>query len=319
MIIGNGTRFLEPPKGEYIVGKYSSRCVGKKSTIFGYLKRYSPLGVGGSEASAESSKAADAGTSLQTCTNISTSLTCSSPMFSHCPCVRDAKIFVQVSRLVPAVFGGSEAFAQCSKPSTNPFALALILIFFILTSCTTPETPYRPSPASHNPETIHELGQALTDVIVHDVFSPPVAARIYSYAHLAAFEALRWDDAGNYPSLTQQMRGFVAIPEPQDDGAPHCFPLAAAHAMIGVSKMLVFSDTMLDRKAAPVFKRFAALHLPKAVENRSKAYAEKIVAAIAQRIKTDNYKETRGFSRYTPQGAPGHWEPTPPPRIHGCH
>ncbi|WP_421795196.1 vanadium-dependent haloperoxidase [Haliscomenobacter sp.] len=227
-------------------------------------------------------------------------------------------MLVQVWRLVPARglvpakgLAPANAPAKPSRQSAIFFSLIAIFIF-LFTACTPPETPYRPSAASHDPQTIHELGQALTDVIVHDVFSPPVAARIYSYSHLAAYEALRWDDAGDYPSLTQQMRGFVAIPEPQDDGAPHCFPLVAAHAMIGVSKMLVFSDTMLDRKAAPIFKRFAALHLPKAVESRSKAYAEKIVAAIAQRIKTDNYKETRGFSRYTPQSIPGHWEPTPP-------
>lgn len=289
--------------------------------------------IQGSNAPVKCVKAADAGTSLQTCTNISTSQTCDCSIFLPCLCVRDAKMLVQVWRLVPAkskypiilfsekgsLFycpkmysplggGGSEAYAKPSKQSPNLFSLIAMLIF-LFSSCTPPETPYRPSAASRDPQTIHELGQALTDVIVHDVFSPPVAARIYTYSHLATYEALRWDDAGNYPSLTRQMRGFVAIPEPQDDGAPHCFPLVAAHAMIGVSKMLVFSDTMLDRKAAPIFKRFAALHLPKAVESRSKAYAEKIVAAIALRIKTDNYKETRGFSRYTPQSTPGHWDP----------
>ena len=314
MIFEYRTRFLEPPtpKGEYMVGQHRNSCFWEKRIFFDYPKMYSPLGVGGSEAPVKASKAADAGTSLQTCTNISTSLTYVCSIFSHCACVRDAKMLVQVWRLVPASgLVPANAPAKPSKQSPNLFSITAMLVF-LFSTCTPPETPYRPSAASHDPETIHELGQALTDVIVHDVFSPPVAARIYTYSHLAAYEALRWDDAGAYPSLTRQMRGFLVIPEPQDDGAPHCFPLVAAHAMIGVSKMLVFSDTMLDRKAAPVFKRFAALHLPKAVENRSKAYAEKIVAVIAQRIKTDNYKETRGFSRYTPQGTSGHWEPTPP-------
>ena len=42
------------------------------------------------------------GTSLQTCTIIDTSLTCTYALFSRCACVRDAKILVQVWRLVPA-------------------------------------------------------------------------------------------------------------------------------------------------------------------------------------------------------------------------
>ena len=45
---------------------------------------------------------AGAGTSLQTCTIINTSLTCVYALFSRCACVRDAKILVQVWRLVPA-------------------------------------------------------------------------------------------------------------------------------------------------------------------------------------------------------------------------
>ena len=189
--------------------------------------------------------------------------------------------------------------------------IALFLFFTLISSCTPTEKPYHPSPESHDPQIVHDLSQALTDVIVHDVFSPPVAARIYAYTHLAAYEALRWDK-GTYPSLTAQLRGFSKIPEPQDDGAIHCFPLVAAHAFVGVSKMLVFSDTMLERKVRPVFQKLANLHLPKAVEARSIAYADKIVAAIAERIKSDNYKETRGFSRYTPKTAAGNWEQTPP-------
>jgi len=190
-------------------------------------------------------------------------------------------------------------------------SIALFWFFTLISSCSHTEKPYHPSPESHDPQILHDLSQALTDVIVHDVFSPPVAARIYSYTHLAAYEALRWDKAA-YPSLTAQLRGFSKIPEPQDDGAIHCFPLVAAHAFVGVSKMLVFSDTMLERKVRPVFQKLADLHLPKAVEVRSIAYAEKIIAAIAERIKSDNYKETRGFSRYTPNAAAGNWEQTPP-------
>jgi hypothetical protein len=37
---------------------------------------------------------------------------------------------------------------------------------------------------------LHHAQKALTAVIVHDIFSPPVASRIYAYANIAAYEVL---------------------------------------------------------------------------------------------------------------------------------
>jgi hypothetical protein len=187
-----------------------------------------------------------------------------------------------------------------------------IAFLLFLTFCAKPEKPYTPSAASHNSALLHQLSQALTDVIVHDVFSPPVAARIYAYTHLAAYEALRWDRAETYPSLTQQMRGFNRMPTPADGEATCCFPLAAAQAFVEVSKALVFSDTMLEQKTKPVFQHLAQLQLPKAVQEHSIAFGKKIAETIIQRIQTDHYKETRGMARYTPKAKPGYWEQTPP-------
>ncbi|MFN3381118.1 MAG: phosphatidic acid phosphatase, partial [Runella zeae] len=38
--------------------------------------------------------------------------------------------------------------------------------------------------------TFHQAHLHLTDVIVTDILSPPVASRVYMYAHVAAYEAL---------------------------------------------------------------------------------------------------------------------------------
>ncbi len=40
---------------------------------------------------------------------------------------------------------------------------------------------------------LHQNMHQLTEVIIHDVFSPPVASRIYAYTSLAAYEAIRFD------------------------------------------------------------------------------------------------------------------------------
>ncbi|MFN9665603.1 MAG: hypothetical protein ACK57C_03325, partial [Bacteroidota bacterium] len=46
----------------------------------------------------------------------------------------------------------------------------------------------------------HFCNQTLTDVIVYDIITPPVASRIYAYSNLAYYEALR-HPADTFPSL----------------------------------------------------------------------------------------------------------------------
>src|SRR4051794_35422103 len=60
---------------------------------------------------------------------------------------------------------------------------------------------------------LHENEDQLTNVIIYDVSPPPVAARIYGYTSLAAYEAIRYADP-KYNSITKQLRGFGAPPEP---------------------------------------------------------------------------------------------------------
>ncbi|MFN2441020.1 MAG: phosphoesterase, partial [Chitinophagaceae bacterium] len=63
---------------------------------------------------------------------------------------------------------------------------------------------------------LHQNMHQLTEVIIHDVFSPPVASRIYVYTSLAAYEALRFNQPG-YPSITRQLSDFGTMPLPEKD------------------------------------------------------------------------------------------------------
>src|SRR5215475_810107 len=87
---------------------------------------------------------------------------------------------------------------------------------------------------------LHRVEEALTDVIVHDIFSPPVASRIYVYSNIAAYSVL----AGNghqYPNLSRMIKGFPAlekIPVPQQIS----YPLAALYAFSLTAKSMVFSE-----------------------------------------------------------------------------
>ena len=66
----------------------------------------------------------------------------------------------------------------------------VILLAVVIFSACKSKTAKEYSKVTDNPEFIHNAYEKLTDVIIHDIFSPPVASRIYSYANLAGYEAL---------------------------------------------------------------------------------------------------------------------------------
>ena len=51
----------------------------------------------------------------------------------------------------------------------------------------------------------------LTDIIIHDIFSPPVASRVYVYPCIAAYETLQQSDEKQLP-LAGQLDGLTNIP-----------------------------------------------------------------------------------------------------------
>ncbi|WP_221394648.1 hypothetical protein [Dyadobacter sp. NIV53] len=70
----------------------------------------------------------------------------------------------------------------------------------------------------------------LTRTIVHDIFSPPVASRIYLYANAAAYEALVAGDT-KYKSLHGQIKNFPDVKKIRLEGKIN-HPLAAVYAFL---------------------------------------------------------------------------------------
>src|SRR5437868_12984510 len=99
---------------------------------------------------------------------------------------------------------------------------ALLLAFLTLGSCQKEKKDWQVT--AKNPENLHRSVRQVTDVIVHDIFSPPVAARIYAYMSIAAYEAAIQDDS-RYASLANQLNGLEATPKPEP-GVEYCFQLS---------------------------------------------------------------------------------------------
>ena len=64
-----------------------------------------------------------------------------------------------------------------------------------------------PNTRAQDAGTLHRAIKTVTDVMVHDIFSPPVASRIYAYISVAAYEAAR---PGDPRGATSKVSGQLA-------------------------------------------------------------------------------------------------------------
>jgi hypothetical protein len=161
-----------------------------------------------------------------------------------------------------------------------------------------------------NPDFVHRSVKQVTDVIVHDIFSPPVAARIYTYMSVAGYEAaIRGND--NYQTLAGQIRDLTPVPAPEA-GMEYCYELASIQAMLKVGKALVFSEDKMDVYYSTIMGEFRSSGMPEDVFERSVAYGTAVADHVLAWAGKDNYKQTRSFPKYSIESSPATWKPTPP-------
>jgi hypothetical protein len=166
-----------------------------------------------------------------------------------------------------------------------------------------------------DPIRLHRSMKQVTDVIIHDIFSPPVAGRIYAYVSVAAYEAII---AGNptYLSLAGQLHNLETLPKPMPD-LEYCFELAAVEAALAVGKALVFSEDKMDNFYNKTMDEFKASGIPEDVLERSISFGQAIANHVVEWADKDNYKQTRSFPKYTVREDPATWKPTPPAYMDG--
>ncbi|KYG78073.1 MULTISPECIES: vanadium-dependent haloperoxidase [Roseivirga] len=153
----------------------------------------------------------------------------------------------------------------------------------------------------------HETMDKLSEIIVHDIFSPPVASRIYAYPSIAMYEVLAKNDAG-YQSLAGQLTELSEIPDPKEEVS---YDLAALQAFIKIGTALIFSEADMDAYRDELYEE-----LGKGVNSdffeASVAYGDEVAAHILQWADGDMYKQTRTYPKFTVTNDPTRWQPTPP-------
>jgi hypothetical protein len=187
--------------------------------------------------------------------------------------------------------------------------ILVLLVLFFTFSCNQVDDGKWRTEAS-NPQFLHRSFKAITDRIVHDIFSPPVASRIYTYTSVAAYEASRFLNP-ELVSLTNQLNGLKYMPVPEE-GQSYCFELASVQATLKVGRNLIFSESDLDIFYDKVMEEFRDTGMPDDVFNRSIAFGDTIAKSVMAWSGKDNYKQSRSFPKYTILSDPATWKPTPP-------
>jgi len=152
---------------------------------------------------------------------------------------------------------------------------------------------------------MHELNY----VIIYDIFTPPVASRIFAYSNIAAYEVLA-KQGKHFSSLEGKIKDLTNIPAPRQNEKID-YPFASIVAFLKVGKALTFSQDKMNRLTDSVKTLVANAGMPAGVFKNSIAYGEEVGDSVLAWSKKDNYAQTRG-ARFTVTNLEGHWVPTPP-------
>ncbi|QDH81446.1 vanadium-dependent haloperoxidase [Echinicola soli] len=193
----------------------------------------------------------------------------------------------------------------------NLLRSTLLLPILLLSFCK-PEADYQHLLTDSS--ALSTANRHLTEVMVHDIFSPPVSSRIYAYASLAAYEVTALSDS-SYHSMTGKLNGFKA--DNFQVSLPCSYPLAALVAHYKVGQTLVFSEDKINQKRETLYQKLKDNGMPDDIFENSVKLGNAVAAHVLDYASGDNYHESRSYEKYTVTSKPGTWTPTPPAYMEG--
>lgn len=193
----------------------------------------------------------------------------------------------------------------------NRFVLICLLAFPVI--CHSKAKTQNGKADAGNAGYIHRSIKEVTDVIVYDIYSPPVASRTYAYICIAGYEAALPGNAG-YISFAGQLHQLKPVPKPEA-GKFYNYTLAAVQAILTVGKALVISEERIDAFRNKITNEIKQEGLTADVFNNSVAYGQQVASHILAWAAQDNYKQTRSLAKFAVSDDAATWKPTPPAYI----
>ena len=179
----------------------------------------------------------------------------------------------------------------------------IVFIFLTLTLGACQTTPKGPVPKLGS-RPISELIYQMTDIMVHDVTNPPLAARFFSYACLAGYEVVAQNDRSMKP-LNSFLRSYPELPPPMAIGE-HSYELSALLAMMETGKKLQPSGFLLEKYQKRVIDSCMRSGFSEDIVQNSLAYAKYVSAHILKYAKADKYNRISNYPRYSPLNKEGY-------------
>ena len=141
------------------------------------------------------------------------------------------------------------------------------------------------------PELFQAAMQNLTDIVVYDIFSPPVASRVYLYPSIAAYEVIANAFPDQYNSLVGQVQELQPIPKAENERVNA--KLASLFAFNTVGKALIFSEDKMDLFVEKFNSDLEELNVPRKVVRASHKYGAVVATSILEWASKDMYNQTR--------------------------
>ncbi len=188
-----------------------------------------------------------------------------------------------------------------------PFRIYFLFLLVLLTSCN--------KELDHKSQvfTTSDLNMAntvLLEAVMDDAFTPPVASRMYAYAHLAQYITLQEFYKDSLVNVTKVVNGLNEYQSPNSLGANP--ELSALLAFAKTGKKLIYSEHYFESLIDTLKTIAVNKGLSESTITTSEAYADEVSKQLFNWIDADMYTETRTYPRFTSTKQPQNWRETPP-------
>lgn len=157
-------------------------------------------------------------------------------------------------------------------------------------------------------ESIHSLNSKLINISREDIYSPPVASRVFAYPNLAAYEVF----SHKYKFSPINNVAGEKIKNIESDSTLIDYSVASLFAYNQIAKKLVFSEHLVDSMINDLNVIIKKSSISSERLKNSESYGKKIADQIALWIDQDNYAKVKSDDFYTLKTTDSSWVLTPP-------
>lgn len=185
-----------------------------------------------------------------------------------------------------------------------------ITFVFVLTGLLALNSCQGPLPKQEIPaKSIAWITEKMTELMVHDITNPPLAARFYGYACLSGYETIasKNKDYSSFAGFLNELP-LITIPEKESPS----IEISALFAMLQTAAAMQPSGSELESLKQSISDSCTVWGYSKEEISAAEKYATEISEQILNYAQKDKYRDISNYPRYQPSEGEGNWYPTPP-------